>query len=668
MMSENPLLKALPPQTDYLSYLTILEYNLTLDQLPTLHELLQDTTLTTNIGWDLVHLLLPLLPESKLCLQDVARLGNPREVVLKVTELLEKLGLPDENGDEQEEDEDGNFSDEVPTTLIGGIKLNKEGENVVPPPYAKELEPTPASGAEPSNPPSKALKFRSLILMLQTLHPRIKTKYPSRFLSTTLQAILPAYASTAYDPEATDVVITFIKSLSGTSRPKLPPRISSVSVLTQKDKEQESAPDPEANDGSVGSDEGILQTRLLQSFLTYVVEAYVGSLQVAEDGEFAGLAWSSRLQEKLHPEKNIPGRRTLSDLFALSELHGRDTMIGQLAALARDLKLTSEELLSTITKPDEDPSSPVEDLPSSASDVPLSRPGSLYLFSVTAAASTLFDAPTSTPSITIFPQFSILLPTFIGVSAPSSAGSEPPSLIDAVLFLGAYILSTTSIDAPETDEAFNETLQRLSLLSANTPVSSLRFHAHQLTAEILHSHPQEEMRLAYIKDTLKHCPYENLKASAIGWLKTELLLADKRVLSSKPPPEAQNRLFATPVALESLSYELFTNDNIAEEPFPEDTMAWFSKNQPFWMALLNLLYLILCSPSLSQNLQIESLVTEIAEFADSLSGLAVAAGKMAEHVEGWKHVEQDAALLGGVAQMVTGKLEERERRPTQGSQ
>ena len=87
-MADNLLLKALPPETDYLTYLTLLEYNLTVEQLPTLHDILQDTTLTANIGWDLVHLLLPFLPASQQCLQDVARLGNPREVVLKVTELL----------------------------------------------------------------------------------------------------------------------------------------------------------------------------------------------------------------------------------------------------------------------------------------------------------------------------------------------------------------------------------------------------------------------------------------------------------------------------------------------------------------------------------------------------------------------------------------------------
>ena len=78
-----------------------------LDSLPILHQVLQDEKLTTNIGWDLVHLLVPLLPQSSQCLQDIARLGNPREVILKVTESLrlidyEALDEPDEDEEDAE--------------------------------------------------------------------------------------------------------------------------------------------------------------------------------------------------------------------------------------------------------------------------------------------------------------------------------------------------------------------------------------------------------------------------------------------------------------------------------------------------------------------------------------------------------------------------------------
>ena len=319
--TDNPLLKALPPETDYLSYLTILEYNLTAEQLPTLHDILQDTTLTANIGWDLLHLLLPLLPASRQCLQDVARLGNPREVVLKATELLEGLGEEEEvdeheeEGDQQDETEDIKQAQELKDSQV----LDDEAQES----DTKAGDATSAASSKPS----KSVKLAALLEMLSILHPRIKTKYPSRFLSTSLQAVLPAYSQEARNIEATEAVLGFVKALSGTKRPKLPPRKSSTMIPTQAT--PLSAPDPEGQDEVLGVDEKALQSRLLQSFLTYVTEAYMNS--TALDDDVPGLAWSSRYQEVLHPEKIIPGRRTYGSLFAEEEhLHERDTITGHI--------------------------------------------------------------------------------------------------------------------------------------------------------------------------------------------------------------------------------------------------------------------------------------------------------------------------------------------------
>lgn len=318
---DNPLLKALPPETDYLSYLTILEYNLTLEQLPTLHRILQDTTLTANIGWDLVHLLLPLLPASQQCLHDVAHLGNPREVVLKATELLEGLG-GEEEADDQEETEDIEEAGELKGPGASANEAHEDraedGKNV-----ASDVTTSGAS----SQPPSRAVQFIALLDMLSILHPRIKTKHPSRFLTTSLQAVLPAYSQVAKSTEATEAVLGFIKALSGTKRPKLPPRKSSAMIPMQAT--PLSAPDPEGQDEPLGVDEEGLQSRLLQSFLSYVAEAYMNSTALDED--VPGLAWSSRYQEKLHPEKIIPQRRTYGSLFAEEEhLHERDTITGHI--------------------------------------------------------------------------------------------------------------------------------------------------------------------------------------------------------------------------------------------------------------------------------------------------------------------------------------------------
>ena len=326
-MSENPLLDALPPKSDYVTYLTILEYNLTVHQLPTLHEILQDTTLTTNIGWDLVHLLLPLLPASRQCLQDVARLGNPREVVLKVAELLELLGIEAarERAATGEDFEDSKELD--PNVARPDETTGKQISSDASPPSSDENKPVP---------PSKEAQFIALLEMLSVIHPRIKTKRPSRFLATALQAVLPAHTFMQSDSAVMGAVLGLVRALSSASRPFLPSRKSSAA--TPLAGHFSIAPDPEADeDARLATNELTSQNRLLLAFLTGIMGHYMSSL--TSDRDVPGLAWCSRLQEKLHPQKIIPGRKTSSMLFAEDEnLQERDAVVGQIVVSATNLR------------------------------------------------------------------------------------------------------------------------------------------------------------------------------------------------------------------------------------------------------------------------------------------------------------------------------------------
>lgn len=320
-MAENPLLEALPPKSDYVTYLIILEYNLTVDQLPTLHEILQDTTLTANIGWDLVHLLLPLLPASRQCLEDVARLGNPREVVLKVTELLELLGIEaarehDASDEEIEDSQESGSHDAQQGDTSDALQLGSDNKNGFP--------------------PSKESQFITLLEMLSVLHPRIKTKRPSRFLATALQAVLPAHMFLPSDSAVMGALLALVRALSSASRPFLPSRKSTATVPLSND--SLIAPDPEEDEDAVlAANEAALQSRLLLAFLMRVFGHYMSSLTSTND--IPGLAWCSRLQEKLRPQKIIPGRKTCSVMFAEEEsLQERDALVGQIVVSATNLK------------------------------------------------------------------------------------------------------------------------------------------------------------------------------------------------------------------------------------------------------------------------------------------------------------------------------------------
>ncbi|KAF2502216.1 DUF1760-domain-containing protein [Lophium mytilinum] len=606
----NPLLAALPPATDYITYLTIIEYNLTAEQLPTLHQVLQDATLTTNIGWDLVHLLLPLLPAAEECLQDVALKGNPREVILKVTEALRLMQYANPEAEEESEEEDeGEIAVEE---VLRKTKLEDgDGE--------KEL-------------PLPVLQFETLLSMLATLHRRVKTKYPSRFLSTSLQAVLASYSNAeSHMDELTAAVVKFIKTLSGTKRPHLPPRVSSGNIL-QRTASQQTEPDPEAQSEGPSLDETKLSERLLQSLVTHVIEDYVVSLSSADD--VPGLAWSSRLMEKLEPGKVVPGKPTFAEQFSKDEgLKGRSSVVGQLVAVAQDLGLDSRDLFQTFTdESTEEVGSPGEesDPPASANEIPLSRIGSLYLFTARSVGRVLYGRPPPRDDISIFPEHAKILRNFVGTAGTANVGLESEALLDAVLCLGLLALEENAIGEPSDDEEFAQYLQTITLISANSPSPTIRYHAHYLASTILRSHPEDLVRLSFIRDTLEHCPYENLKASAVGWLKGETLEANMPPSAhSHPHPhqeteeskDSETSIFATPIALTSLSPFLFPDlSHTLLPPVPiSEAWATFRNELGFYLATLNFYYLLLSATFLHEALDIAGL-TETADVGGSFLG------------------------------------------------
>ncbi|CAD0114047.1 unnamed protein product [Aureobasidium uvarum] len=601
MAEKNPLIEALPPATDYISYLTIIEYNLNPESLPTLHQVLQDTKLTTNIGWDLVHLLVPLLPNSDECLQDIARLGNPREVILKVTESLR---LIDFQGLEPDTDDDEPIAGEETAPAYHPAKTAPVGEDGSKTTQAVET-PAPL--------PLPVLQFTSLLSMLSILHTRIKTQYPSRFLSTSLQAILVSFNNAAkHKEELMSAIIQFVKTVSGTKRPNLPPRKSSTQILTAKSV-QASAPDPESETAakSPSASEADIQKRLFQSFITHIFEDYM--LTLASDSDAPGLAWCSRLQEKLHPERTVPGKPSMTDKFILDEeLAGRLTAVGGLVALARDLGMERKDLLpameganagSSLVPDNED------EFPKTAADIPLSKVGSLFMFAAANVATVLYSTPKPKDAFSIFPDHQKVLHNYIASSPDMGAtiGTEPEAVLDAVLALAILAIEEDNVGEPTDSEEFNQYLQYLSLMSSNSPSPSIRYHAFYLATTILRSNPSDVERLAFIKDTLEHCPFDNLKAAAVSWIKGETIEANPPTGSSQASTQ-QSSVFATPVALDTLAPYLFpdlTHDLTATSI--TDSFVTFQQNLHFYLATLNFYYLLLSANHLHEALAIGDL-------------------------------------------------------------
>ena len=613
---ESPLIKSLPPASDYFTYLTIIEYNLTPENLPTLHKVLQDETLTTNIGWDLVHLLVPLLPESEQCLQDIARLGNPREVILKVTESLRLIEY-----DEVDDDE---------VDAVGGASdARKQADSSTFPLKTAAPKDGKAPNQARETPPPLPLpveQFVALLSMLGILQTRIRTKTPSRFLSSTLAAILSSFSSSqSHREEMIEAIVKVTKAVSGTSRPALPARKSSGMLGSSAMATAQNAADPEGpNVVEYSEEEQALQLKLLQAFITHVLEEYMVNFAPYDD--VPGMAWCTRIMEQVHPERTntMPGSTTMADRFASEKrLNRRIDAIGQLVTLAKDLKLSDTDLLvaaTTVEKMSDEASLDDEDnFPASAADVPLSCHGSLLLYAARQVSTVLYaktDAPAQSESpFELFPKHQEIMKSCL--ASPNMGqgylGTESEAVIDTVLALGLLCLERDAIGEPESDEQFNEYLQVVALLSSNCPNANLRGHAHYLTSTVLRSQPDDEVRLSFIRDTLEHCPFENLKVSAVGWIKGETIEANPQQMPGhehNTSKEEGKSIFARPLALDRLAPSLFPalQADLISAPISDAWMT-FQTNVSFYLASLNFIYLLLSAKHIQQSLEISELWT-----------------------------------------------------------
>jgi hypothetical protein len=656
---EHPLLASRPPVTDPITYLTIIEYNLSEENLPILHEVLQDAELTATIGWDLIHLLLPLLPLSEDCLQDIAAKGNPRECVLKVTEALRLLEFEDQHDHSDEEEDDTKTSERKKAAEVG------MGESSTSPAFQPAVVP-----------PLPVLKFEVLLTILATLHRRVKTKYPSRFLSTSLQAALVAYnRANTHIEDLTLSAVKFVKTLSGTKRPHLPSRRSSGNLLRVNTNQSE--PDPEAQRDAPSSEEDELVNRLLQSFLTHILEEYV--LSLTSDDDVPGLAWASRLMERYEPQRipNKPNYQKYADRFAQEEdLTSRVAIVGQIVALTQDLGLTYNELLRTVMDTEDEKRGipgTEDEPPATAADIPLSRTGALLLIAAQNVKRELYASAKQDESLSvaIFPGHATILSNFVGTLGQQTVGMEPEALLDTVLTFGLIALEKNNIGEPKDDESFAQYLQTISLISANSPSPSLRGHAHYLTTTVLRSHPHDLVRLTFIRDTLEHCPYENLKASAVSWLKGETLEANAPRPQSADDEHEETNIFATPVALSTVAPFLWpdlTKQYAANSSSLEDSWMQFRQELGFYVAALNFYYLLLQAKHLHETLGIKELESSHgiqSQYLDVLKQTAarfqkeLASGGGALVVEGEEALEQakaDVGLLEKVIEWVEAAL------------
>ncbi|KAL6853156.1 YAP-binding/ALF4/Glomulin [Trichoderma novae-zelandiae] len=552
-----------PPATDVATYLTIVEMSLKPEVLPALQEILEDVALTNDIGWDLVDMLINV-PGSEECLESIARLGNPREVILKVLEVMEKTAA----AGQEEDDDDDDDGEEGEREEDEGGKKGKEKEG--------------RSAAITTKGETKATRhFVTLCGMLGILLKRLQVKAPSRFLHTTLETVQRCYDATS--AASTAAVISLVQTLAHKTRPPLPSRKSSVMLDTpfQDSDPTKQAPDPEAQRSDIlNKDEPQLIANLLQSFITSIIEAYVNS---------NGLEWASRMLEYTYPERIVPGRKTMIQTFKeVMELQAKDALVGQLVALASDLglsKLPPFKLKEYLEGPIRRQPLSIDFDPQQPQQLHLSTGGLICLNAYWMFAADVFDSDRGFPDEQLMPQYmlpdhQVLLQRFLGDEAQGQIAANPGTT-EALIVMAIWLDGRKAISNPKdagTNAGFMPYHHLLTLISAFHPNIRVRNAATVVAGYILHADPEEEDRLAILEDMLESCIFPSLQACAVTWLREELIAAKKSGSKGR---------FSSPECLETIQYTLFPDLSHLKQADASTLLEFWAQSAPLHLQVAN---------------------------------------------------------------------------------
>lgn len=624
--AEDPLVAALPPNTDYITYLTILEYQLTPQNLSTLNRLLQsdDGTLAAEIGWDLLKLVLPILrvepAKARECLDIIARRGNPREVIIRVAEELEGLGQDESDAEpDYAKDDDGlpTFVGEAPRVHLGDMTLQGMLKSSVP--------ETPGNNPEHEEDGPDAvveeLNFQALLNMLGLLHPRIKTSYPSRFLATSLPAALSAYRRLSMNAESTFSFLRTLTKLVTKKRPALPPRVSTSNVLSTASTKNTSGdvvsaplPDPESKteketaSQAVADNEAAINQRLVQAVLLEIVDEYTAASSDPQP------PLTARLRVRFEPHSITSMRRSQLDALTTNENARRaDDLRHTFVTTSQDLRLDVDAAIQKHNEPYLD--KPVaeeeeDDYPTSPSQIPLSATGLLLIYS----AQQYSEATSQEAEVNLKINTNQTLEAIDRQYENDTRLRHSAPAIDSVLSLLYLIFCTppASTGRP-TQSVDNETLllatyNTLQDIFTSCPDADLRDNAYHIATQLIHGHCQRETRMKVIKGILEadvltavspihEAQVGNLKSIAVDWLKDEIYPTQAtQKMMSRIADEKDHGLPMSSVA--ELACLLFPAKQIPDVPGSsseqdrEQAMEGFAADLPFYIASLNLLGLV----------------------------------------------------------------------------
>jgi len=187
--------------------------------------------------------------------------------------------------------------------------------------------------------------------------------------------------------------------------------------------------------------------------------------------------------------------------------------------------------------------------------------------------------------MTMFPDHLKLLQNFLS-DDPQSRIVGNPGTTEALVVMGLWLENYKRISPSDGD--FMPYHHLLTLVSVFHPSLSVRNVATTLAGLVLHDDPDDNDRLKILEDLLENCIFSALQASAVTWLREELIVAQKRRLTNR---------FATADAIEALQYALFPNMAFLKEQDVPALWEYWVQNFPFHLQVANFAYLLFAGTS-----------------------------------------------------------------------
>ncbi|EEY20740.1 conserved hypothetical protein [Verticillium alfalfae VaMs.102] len=334
--------------------------------------------------------------------------------------------------------------------------------------------------------------------------------------------------TSANNPEATAAIITFVRSQTAEKRPPLPTRKSSTALDTTfgKSDASKNAPDPEAEktDETAPSEPDLVK-RLLQSFMITIIEADLGL---------------TRIQS-----------------LSLEAVFEEPLIANPLAADLDDLD--------------------------SPSKVKLSTGGVWCLVAYWLFSSEVFETNHDQIQMTMLPDHHKLLQLFVG-DEPQEQISSNQGTAEALLVMGLWLDNAKRISGQGATPAdFMPYHHLLTIIAAFHPSLNSRNVANTLAGLVLHADPDDEGRLKILEDLLENCIFSALQASAVSWLREEIIIAHKT--------KATNA-FSGPEGLDTLQYLLFPSLAQLKEQDVVSQWDFWAQNHPYHLQVANFLYFL----------------------------------------------------------------------------